>query len=167
MKKSIYLYLLILVSLTAIFTYMFLSKQVKFEQTNYDNLVKRNTQVKDSLLVKLSDADYFSLETNENAQNYFENNPTKQSLSYDKLIPMIKDKLLDFNTHPNGNPYTGNDMINGKKFIINKVKVLNHRWIIADFNNGQIWGEAIIKYFVNQDGSISYEAAESLLYSNQ
>jgi hypothetical protein len=25
------------------------------------------------------------------------------------------------------------------KFIINKVKVLNHRWIIADFSDGEYW----------------------------
>lgn len=164
MKKSILLYALILVVLIYIFTYMFLSKQVKFEQTNYDNLVKKHEKQKDSLLVKLSDANYFSLETNDNAQNYFENKSTNTIISYEKLIPILKDKLLDFNTNPNGNPYTGCDSIDGNKFIINKVKVLNHRWIIADFNNGQLWGEAIIKYFIDDKENISFEVAESLIY---
>jgi hypothetical protein len=156
MKNSILLYGLILSVLLNIFTYMFLSKQVKFEQNNYDNLVKK----KDSILVKQSDADYFSLETNDYAQNYFQNS----AVQYDKLIPVLKDKLLDFNALPNGNPYTGNDIIDEKKFIINKVKVLNHRWIIADFNNGQLWGESIIKYFVDEKQNISFEVAESLIY---
>ena len=55
-------------------------------------------------------------------------------------------------------------MIDGKKFIINKVKILNHRWIIVDFSNGELWGEALLKYFVNDDESISFETNQSLLY---
>ena len=50
------------------------------------------------------------------------------------------------------------------EFIINKVKVLNHRWIIADFSDGEIWGEVLLKYFVNDDNSISFEVNQSLLY---
>jgi hypothetical protein len=38
-----------------------------------------------------------------------------------------------------GNPYVGQDQIKTNKFIINKVKVLNHRWIIADFSDGEYW----------------------------
>jgi hypothetical protein len=38
-----------------------------------------------------------------------------------------------------GNPYVGQDQ-GANKFIINKVKVLNHRWIIADFSDGE-YGE--------------------------
>ena len=45
-----------------------------------------------------------------------------------------------------------------------KVKVLNHRWIIADFSDGEIWGEVLLKYFVNDDNSISFEVNQSLLY---
>ena len=51
-----------------------------------------------------------------------------------------------------------------QKFIINKVKILNHRWIIADFSDGEYWGEVLIKYFVNEDETISFETFESLLY---
>ena len=56
--------------------------------------------------------------------------------------------------------------MDGKIFVVNKIKVLNHRWIIADFNNGNIWGEAIIKYFINDDETVSFENAESVIYAN-
>lgn len=164
MKKSLTLYLLILLVLVNLFTYVFLSKQVKFEQTNYDKLSAHYTKMKDSMLIRLSDADYFSLENNQNAQDYFENKTTGKFIAPEKLIPFLKDKLLDFNENPNGNPYTGFDPIDGKKFIINKTKVLNYRWIIADFNNGDVWGEAIIKYFINDNGTVSFEVAETLIY---
>jgi hypothetical protein len=41
---------------------------------------------------------------------------------------------------------------------------LNHRWIIADFSDGEIWGEVLLKYFVNEDETISFEVNQSLLF---
>ena len=164
MKRSIVLYLLILAVLVNLFTYMYYSKQLDFDQKQF---AKTKKQEKDSIKMltgKLSDANHFSLEENQNAQDYFENKTTGKYISQDKLIPMVKDKLLDFNANPNGNPYVGFDKMNDKKFVINKVKFLNHRWIIADFNNGEMWGEVIIKYFVNDDNTVSFETAETLVY---
>ena len=66
-----------------------------------------------------------------------------------------------------GYPYTGQDQIGANKFVINKVKILNYRWIIADFSDGEYWGEVLLKYFVNEDGSKSFEVNQSLLYQKQ
>ena len=167
MKKSLFLYLTILAVLVALFTFMFLSKEVKFEQERY---VKTTTKLRDSiqlLKTKLADADYFSLEKNENAQNYFDTGSSNKTIQYEKLIPVVTEKLLDFNANPKGNPYTGQDQIAANKFVINKVKVLNHRWIIAEFSDGEYWGEVLLKYFVNKDGSIDFEVNQSLLYQKQ
>jgi hypothetical protein len=167
MKKSLFLYLSILAVLFAVFTYSFLGSEVKFEQERYK---KTTTKLRDSinlLTTKLADANYFSLEKNENAQNYFDSGSTEKMIQYEKLIPVVTEKLLDLNANPKGNPYTGQDQIGANKFIINKVKVLNHRWIIADFSDGDIWGEVLLKYFVNEDESISFEVNQSLLYQKQ
>ena len=164
MKRSLFLYLTILAVLSSIFTYMFLSKEVAFEQNRYK---KTTTKLKDSLASvtnKLADANYFSLEKNENAQNYFDSASSEKTIQYEKLIPYVTEKLLDFNSDPKGNPYTGQDQIGVNKFIINKVRILNHRWIIADFSDGEIWGEVLLKYFINADDSISFEVNQSLLY---
>lgn len=164
MKKSLLLYLFILALLMNVFTYMFFSKEVAFEQNRFK---KVTTKLKDSLnsvTTKLADANYFSLEKNENAQNYFDSGSSGKTIQYEKLIPYVTEKLLDFNANPNGNPYVGQDKIGANKFIINKVKILNHRWIIADFSDGEYWGEVLLKYFVNEDDSISFEVNQSLLY---
>ena len=164
MKRSLFLYLSILAVLSSIFTYMFLSKQVEFEQNRYEKTTKK---LRDSLSLvsnQLADANYFSLAKNENAQNYFDSGSSDKIIQYEKLIPVVTEKLLDFNANPKGNPYTGQDQIGTNKFIINKVKILNHRWIIADFSDGEIWGEVLLKYFVNPDDSISFEVNQSLLY---
>lgn len=164
MKKSLLLYLFIIAILMNIFTYMFYSKEVKFEQERY---VKTTKKLRDSLdLVenKLNEANYFSLENNQNAQNYFDSADASKTMKYEQLIPMVTEKLMDLNANPKGNPYTGHDQIGPNKFIINKVKVLNHRWIIADFSDGETWGEVLLKYFINNDGSVTFEVNQSLLY---
>ena len=163
MKRSLLLYAFILLVLTNLYTYVYLSKEVEFEQTRFKKLDAKKEDTINQLLVKNADADYFSLEGSQNSQDYFENSKGKYN-SYDKVIPLVKEKLLDLNSNPNGNPYVGFDKMDGKKFIINKVKFLNHRWIIADFNNGEMWGEVIIKYFVNDDNTVSFETAETLIY---
>ena len=164
MKQSFLLYLTILAVLASIFTYMFLSKQVEFEQNRYEKTTKK---LRDSIALvsnQLADANYFSLANNENAQNYFDSSSSDKIIQYEKLIPVVTEKLLDYNSNPKGNPFTGQDQIGVNKFIINKVRILNHRWIIADFSDGEIWGEVVLKYFVNTDETISFEVNQSLLY---
>lgn len=165
MKKSFTLYAFILLVLINVFTYMFLSKEVEFEQNRYEKTTKKLKDSLNSITTKLNDANYFSLEKNENAQNYFDLAIANKTIAYEKLIPVLKEKLMDFNANPKGNPYVGQDQIGTNKFVINKVKVLNHRWIIADYSDGKMWGEVLLKYFVNEDESISFEVMQSLLYA--
>ena len=164
MKKSLFLYLFILSVLMNVFTFMYYSKKSTFEEMHS---AKVYTKLKDSLTSiasKYEDANYFSLENNQNAQNYFDQGDGKKFIPYEKLIPVVKEKLMDFNDSPKGNPYTGQDQIGAQKFIINKAKVLNHRWIIADYSDGEYWGEVLLKYFVNEDESIDFELIQSVLY---
>ncbi|MBC5863998.1 hypothetical protein [Flavobacterium turcicum] len=164
MKNSFLLYLTILAVLSTLFTYMFLSNQVNFEQKRYEKTTKK---LRDSLTLvtnQLAEADYFSLNKNENAQNYLEASFPDKTIQYEKLIPVVTEKLLDFNSNPKGNPYTGQDQIGANKFVINKVKILNHRWIIADYSDGERWGEVLLKYFINEDDSISFEVNQSFIY---
>lgn len=165
MRKSLLLYAFILLILINIFTYAFYSKEVEFEQARYEKTTKRLKDSLNSITTKLNDANYFSLEKNENAQNYFDSAVANKTIAYEKLIPVVKEKLMDLNANPKGNPYVGQDQIGANKFVINKVKVLNHRWIIADYSDGKMWGEVLLKYFVNEDESISFEVIQSLLYA--
>jgi len=164
MKKSLLLYLFIIVLLLNVFTYMYFSKQLAFEKNKSAKTeVKLKKDVEDTN-AKLLDANYFSLEKNENAQNYFNPDNATKTIQIEKLIPVVTEKLLDLNANPKGNPYIGQDQIGSNKFIINKVRILNHRWIIADFSDGEYWGEVLIKYFVNEDETVSFETFQSLLY---
>lgn len=167
MKQSLLLYLFILALVFNVFTYAYYSKEVAFQKEQLNKLIKKSKAIEAKLNDNLVDANYFSLENNEKAQNYFYSDVPEKNVDYVTLIPLLKDKLMDFNDNPNGNSYTGQEKLGTNKFIINKVKVLNHRWIIADFSDGEYWGEVLLKYFVNDDKSISFEVIQSLVYQKQ
>lgn len=164
MQKSFLLYATIISVLLSVFTYMYYSKELAFTKVQNTKYTKRYQDSLSTMKSQLAEANYFSLEHNDNAQNYFEGTQNEKFIAYEKLIPYVTEKLLDFNQDPKGNPYTGQDQIGAQKFIINKVKILNHRWIIADYNDGQYWGEVLLKYFVNEDESISFEIIQSVIY---
>ncbi len=166
MKKSLMLYLFILAVLFNIYTYMYYSKQLKFENERYDKLKVQKTDSINSLNLLLEDATYFTLEKNDHALDYFENKRTGEYYTAEQLIPYIVDNLMNYNTLPDGNPYVGFEKMNDSRPIINKATVINHRWILVDYTIGNIWGEAVIKYFINEDKTISYENAETVIYPN-
>jgi hypothetical protein len=163
MKKSLFLYLFIFAVLMNIFTYMYFTNKTKYESTTAEKMSSSIKVLKDSLAAanaKAGDANYFTLENNDNAIDYYE----KYTVS--DLSKKIREGISDLNANPKGNPLTKYEPLNGEKFLINKVQILNHRWIIADFSNGHTWGEVLIKYFVNEDGTIDYQTIETLLHSN-
>lgn len=157
MRKSLFLYLFIIAVLFNVFTYAYFSKQLEFEKSNAKTEV-----VKDSVAAPTQEPNYFSLANNQNAQNYFAN--AEKALDHTKVIADVSDALIAANDNPAGNPYTGQEIMDGHKFIINKMEVLNHRWIIADYSNGDLWGDVLLKYFINDDGSVTFEVVQSVLY---
>jgi hypothetical protein len=82
-------------------------------------------------------------------------------------MPQIKEALLAYNDDPKGNIYTGQEKLGEQKFIINKIKILNHRWIIADYSDGQYWGDVVLKYFVEKDGKITFQIMDTFIYPKQ
>ncbi len=161
MKKSLYLYLFIIAVLMNVFTYVWFSRKLTSEEDRYE---KYSTKMNDSLLVSYNnmvDASYFSLAYNDNAKNYLSEHDTAE------LIPQITDRIMELNENPEGNSLLPYGILNEQKFIINKVRILNHRWIIADFSDGKLWGEILLKYFVEADGSVTFDRIDSLLYQPQ
>ena len=163
MKHSLLLYLFILSLLFTIFTYAYYSNQVQFQNTQIEKLTKKLKKKELEFNSKLKDANYFSLENNEKAQNYFTSNPDQKS-DITSLIPYLKEALLKFNENQNGNPYVGQEKLGLNKFTINKIKVINHRWIIADFSDGKNYGEVLLKYFVKENNTFTFEINQSLMF---
>ena len=90
MKKSLMLYLFILAILMNVFTYAFYSGEVKFAEQRYEKTTKKLRDSINIVKTKLADADYFSLEHNENAQNYFDNSASGgKVILFEKLMLLI------------------------------------------------------------------------------
>ena len=120
------------------------------------------TTLKDSiaiLSIENSSNNYFNLQGNENAVSYIE------ELGFEalELERQVTDYMYDQNLVSKKNyliPYEG---MNGK-MKINKIKFLNHKWIIADFTDGRYWGEMILEYYVTKANKIELNQISSLLY---
>lgn len=158
MKQQLYLYLFILSSLVAAFTYMYFTKELSFEKNNNKKEIKYLNDSITRITNDLIDANHFSLENNQFIKDLF------TDLDLSNLEPKIKESLLAYNEDAKGNIYIGQEKIGDKKFIINKIKILNHRWIIADFNDGKNKGEVLIKYFVDNNKKITFQIIESIIY---
>ncbi|WP_235922494.1 hypothetical protein [Flavobacterium difficile] len=157
MKNSLLLYGLVFSILINIFQFVNSNNIIN----RYDDLVTINKKeikkVKDSI-VKLVENDKFSLDNNEYAQEYYFEHDLK------KLKAKVKEDLMAFNSDKRGNKYVSYDQIGDNPFLINSVKILNHRWIIANFSDGKVWGEVLIKYFHNTDKPTDFETVETLIY---
>jgi len=159
MKSKIFIYLFVFTALILVFQLVNSSKVVNYQV----EIIKEKIARIDTLKQQLDQSEqayaedvYFSLDRNEEAMAYFED------LSIDDLISRIKDKVYDSNAVKGSNPlvpFNGSEA----KFLINKVKVLNHKWLIADFSDGTYWGELWIQYAV-EGGNIRLEVKDYLLY---
>lgn len=137
------------------------------QQQKHDNerIVKIQKQLKTSrdsvaqVTLKSESSNYFSLENNTDAI------ADLGVEDVDKLLIKIRDDLYARNVNEKGNPLVGYPPLDARPFIINKMKVLNNRWIIADFSDGTHSGEVLIKYFVEEDGSVTYETLQTLLHT--
>ncbi len=161
MKNKIFLYLFVFAALIGL--YLFVSSG-KMAKTLDGKIQKQQTEIvalKDSVQqaqLSLLDMQYFSLENNDDALAYYEHLTIQDPSRY------IADKLLETNESKGDNPlipYEGME----SDFKINKIKLLNHKWIIADFSDGKYWGELVIKYELKDDMGVDFTLMDHLLYT--
>ncbi|WP_298503388.1 hydrolase [uncultured Maribacter sp.] len=161
MKNRLFLYLFIFSALIALYFFVSSGKMVD----SYEARIKKQEivveQLKDSLqttTLKALEMQYFSLENNDDALAYYDHLNIEDSSNY------IADKLLETNESKGSNPlvpYEGME----NDFKINKIKILNHKWIIADFSDGKYWGEILVKYELKDDLGVDFSLVDHLLYT--
>lgn len=158
MKKSLTLYLLIIALVMNVFTY-------KFFSTKFSNDIEKSTveniKLKDSLSKMSTVSGDFELKYNDRAQNYLYESNINDIPAFEEKV---KQALMSYNDNVDGNVYTDQTKMGEQKFIMNSIKILNHRWLIANYSNGKLWGEVLLKYFVNDDETISFEIMNGYLY---
>ncbi|MDB4066951.1 hydrolase [Flavobacteriaceae bacterium] len=161
MKKNIFIYLFSFTALILVFQIVNSNKIMVDQQRRLEKKQSQLKALKDSLKVekrRFFENVYFSLDTNEEALVYFED------LDFPVTSARIKDALYDTNLLGEEESLVPYAQMGGK-FLINKIKVLNHKWAIADFSDGTFWGELLIKYQVAADGTLTFTVVEHFLYA--
>jgi hypothetical protein len=137
------------------------SNMAKTNAKTITRLEKKVVALKDSVQkssLQVLDMQYFSLENNDDALAYFDHLDLKNPAAY------VADKLLETNAQKGDNPLVPYEGMQND-FKINKIKVLNHKWILTDFSDGKYWGELLIKYELKDDLGVDFTLIDHLLYT--
>ena len=161
MKSRIFLYLFLFAALIALYSTVSSWRKEKAASAMLESREAEISVLSDSLQqsqLNLLDMQYFSLENNDDALAYYEHLDLADPSRY------IADKLLETNESKGDNPlipYEGMESF----FKINKIKLLNHKWLVADFSDGKYWGELFIQYELKDDLSVDFVLLDHLLYT--
>lgn len=161
MKHKIFLYLFVFAALIALYQFVSANNMVKVKNGKIEDMGKEMEALQDSvqkLNLKVLNMQYFSLENNDDALVYYDHLKLADPTRY------IEDKLLETNEQKGDNPLVPYEGMEGN-FKINKIKVLNHKWIIADFSDGKYWGEIMLKYELKDDLGVDFTLMDQLLYT--
>lgn len=159
MKSKLLLYLFVFTAVILVFQLVNSAKVVNFQAETLEMKNDRIEELKNELQAAraaYADDVHFSLDQNLEAQRYF------PSSTPEEIIQRVKDKIYDSNAVKGENPlvpYSGYR----RKFLINKVKILNHKWAIADFSDGTDWGELWLRYEV-EENDIRLVVLDQLIY---
>ena|SRR5690625_4506617 len=153
---------------TVILVFLYKYQSSVFEKQHEDiqaleRIVEGLKDEKDALQVDFTEASYFSLEKNEAALSYIEE---IYKLPPASLVSKIEDYFYDKNGAEDNPlvPYSGME----GSMKVNKVRLLNHRWVLVDFTDGTYWGEMVLEFFYTpEDESIETELMKSFLYTHQ
>lgn len=159
MQNKILIYVLTFMSLTLIFLSINYTKISNLNESN-SRILKKKIDTLEKRYIELDkkyrDEIYFTLSDNQEALSYF------KDIDVDSLVSYIRDELYEKNFNKDSDTFI--PISNTKnKYLINKVKILNHKWIIADFSNGSKWGEMWIEYYFNEN-KVEFHVKDILLY---
>ena len=161
MQKNIYLYLFVFAALIALYLAVAGNRNLTALERDLAESGQAVRQLEDSLRdarLEVLEIQYFSLENNDDALAYYDH------LNLESPARYIADKLLETNEQKGNNPlvpYEGME----NDFKINKIKVLNHKWILADFSDGKYWGEILLEYQLKDDLGVDFTLLDHLLYT--
>ncbi len=167
MKKQIYLYLFLITALILLFVIVNGKKEVTNHETKITKLEqiveKQASQYKDTidqLRIENIELGEFTLKEDAYALEHL----FKEGYDADNLENLIQDQLIDLNAQPEGNPLVPYAGMHNDKMLINSTKMLNHKWVVANFTDGKHWGQMMLRCWYNEDKTITFTVVDSFLY---
>ena len=161
MRRSLFLYLFVFTALIAVFLYvnsrrMLEAKNAELEELKAEMAGPENS---DRASETATSSELFLLESNDQAMSYFE----EQGIEAAAIARRIEDEIISRNKVSEDNtlvPYEGMD----GNMRINSIRILNHKWVLANFTDGTHWGELFITYYLDENNKLVLETENSLLY---
>ncbi len=158
------MYLFIFSALLIIFQYVN-SKNIidKYEKDikTFKSQIKTQEETIAGLEEQNFELNYFNIDRNDNALDYF----VVQGYDADKLIQAITEGLYNMNDYEgDDHPIVPYVSMTESKMLINKIRIVNHKWILANFTDGEHWGEIFVTYEIDENNDLKYKLAEYLLY---
>ncbi|WP_296379306.1 hydrolase [Winogradskyella sp.] len=164
MKSRIFMYLFIFSVLLIIFQYANSKGIIDKYEKDINTFKTKITDLEDERIKlndRVFDLSFFTIDGNEEAVDYFEN----QGINTEELLPKIKDGLLEMNVYKGvDHPIVPYASMTESKIIINQIRILNHKWILANFTDGKHWGELFINYEATDKGEVIYKLDDYFLY---
>ena len=103
----------------------------------------------------------FNIKGNEDALSYFEASGYKTS----QLLPLVEEEFYKLNEYEGDDhpivPYVS--MTEGK-MLIDQMRIINHKWIIANFTDGKHWGEILVSYEIDEEKNLKFKLIEYFMY---
>ena len=164
MKNKIFMYLFIFSLLLILFQFVNSKNILETYEKKIERLEGREQQYEDSIIT-FADLNLelmrFNIDYNEDAQDYFEDDGYKTK----DLLPFIKDELYKLNVYEgDDHPIVPYASMTENKILINSVRLLNHKWIIADFSDGKHWGEILVHYEIVNREELKFKLLDYLMY---
>lgn len=164
MKSKIFMYLFFFAILLVLFQYMNEKSIYESQENKIQNLTAKVARANDSiagLSDKVAELNYFTLQGNDNAMTYLEN----LGMDSEQAERLVSDAIYERNFDEGGNSLVPLEEMYGK-WMVNKVKFLNHRWVLADFSDGKYWGEMVVEYFFDEKNQLDLKVLSTVLYPN-
>lgn len=163
MKNSkIFIYLFAIALLYILFKEVNVRKKVKSDTTTILKLKTKFENIKstkDSLENEALELSYFDLRFDDYATEYIE----EDGYSVEQIESLVTDALIEANKAGEDNPFVPMAGMEGTTKI-DRVKLLNHKWAIADFTDGTFWGQVLYLYEFTKDKTLKIDVITSHLY---
>ena len=164
MKQRIFIYLFIFALLLVLFQYINSKNAYESYESTITTLKNSNKKYKDSLN-RLQDENvdlkYFTIYNKEDAISYFENRGYEVS----QVLPLVEEELYKLNIYEgDDHPIVPYVSMTDAKMMINKISIVNHRWILTDFTDGKHWGEMFLNYEITEEGELKFKLIDYFMF---
>jgi hypothetical protein len=146
MKSRVFMYLFIFTVLLVIFQYANSKSILDSYEVDINKAKAKVEQYKDSIVSMnetISEMRLFDLQYDDEALDYFED----QGYNSMELIPFIKDELYKLNDYKgDDHPIVPYVSMTKNRILLNSIRILNHKWLVANFTDGKHWGQIFLTY---------------------